>query len=261
MRTLWLAGMAAGLAMAQPPSPDTRPVFEVASVKLATSGLNGYSGGCRGSDTLVRATETAPPPLGRCVIRDARLSHMIAMAYGVQKIDHIEGAPVWAISGTERFDVQAEASNPRATEAELRQMLQRLLEDRFQLRYKWEEKDVTGAALVARADEVKIKPAAGKDEFFHIGPEPKPGPNSPVHLVAHGQPVAMLANFLTQIEPDPVMDETGLKGPYDWEIQWDETNGPSLSSALRQQLGLRLERRKVHERHFLFMSAEHPSAN
>jgi uncharacterized protein (TIGR03435 family) len=254
-----ILGLTAALA-AQPPSPDARPHFEVAAVKLATSGLNGYSGGCRGIDAIDAASREAEAPIGRCSIRDARLSHMIAMAYGVQKIDHIEGAPVWAISGTERFDVEAKAGDPRATTAELRLMLQRLLEERFNLKYRWEEMDVSGAAIVAREGEVKLKPAAGK-ESFKVGPEMKPGPNGPVRIEARSQPISTLAQFLTQMEPDPVIDETGLRGKYDYDIAWDETNGPSLTSALRQQLGLRLEKRKIHEKHFMFVSAEHPSAN
>jgi len=265
-RTLRAASTLGALALtvtalsAQPPSPDTRPVFEVASVKPATSGLNGYSGGCRGSDTVVPANGQAPPPLGRCSIRDARLSHMIAMAYQVQKIDHIEGAPVWAISGTERFDVEAESGNPRTTEADLRLMLQRLLEERFQLKYKWEEMDVNGSALIVHG-EPKVKPASGGASKFVIGPSPKPGPNDLIKIVARNQPIGTLAQFLNQISPDPVVNETGLKGLYDYDIAWDETNGPTLVAALRKQLGLTIEKRKVHERHFIFASAQHPSTN
>ena len=157
--------------------------------------------------------------------------------------------------------MEAKAGDPRATEAQLRQMLQRLLEERFHLKYKWEEKDVSGAALIARAGEPKLRPAAGSKEQFQVGPEAKPGPNGPVKITARNQPLERLTEFLTWLEPDPVTDETGLKGAYDFDISWDETNGPSLSTALRQQLGLRLEKTKVHQRHFLFVSAEHPTAN
>jgi uncharacterized protein (TIGR03435 family) len=245
---------------AQPPAPDARPVFEVAAVKPAVSGLNGWSGGCHGSDSAVAANGRSSPQ-GRCSIRDARLSHMISLAYGVQKIDHIEGAPVWAISGDERFDVEAKASDPTATEAQLLQMLQRLLEERFRLKYKWEEIDVSGSALVVRANEAKVRPSAGGKEQFQIGPSPKPGPNDPVKIMARNQPIERLAEFLNWLSPDPVTDDTGLKGNYDFDLSWDETNGPSLSTALRQQLGLRMEKRKVHQRHFLFASAEHPTGN
>jgi hypothetical protein len=56
--------------------------FEVVSV-IATSGLNGVRGGCRGIDSVIRPQTQAPPPLGRCVFTDARLSHLIGIAFGV----------------------------------------------------------------------------------------------------------------------------------------------------------------------------------
>jgi uncharacterized protein (TIGR03435 family) len=230
-------------------------------VKPSTSGFDGVRGGCRGIDTIVEKGELSPPPLGRCVITDGRLSHLIAAAYNVQAIDHIHGAPLWAISGTERFDIHAKSADPKATEAQLLQMLQRLLEDRFQLKYRWDTKEVSGGALVVGKDKVKLKPAGDGPEDLNFGSVGKPGLGGPVHIVAKKQTIADLARVLTRFMPDPIDDDTGLTGAYDFELNFDETNGPTLSTALKDQLGLRLEPKKIRISYFLFLSAEHPSAN
>jgi len=57
-----------------------------------------------------------------------------------------------------------------------------------------------------------------------------------------------------------VKDETGLPGFYDFKLTWNETEGPSVFSAL-QQIGLRLEPRKVPVSYFVFESAERPGDN
>ena len=59
-----------------------------------------------------------------------------------------------------------------------------------------------------------------------------------------------------------VLDKTGLTGSYDFELSWDEEAGPSLSTALREQLGLRLEPQKdVPGSFFIVDSAQKPEAN
>jgi len=68
----------------------------------------------------------------------------------------------------------------------------------------------------------------------------------------------MLADLLSQIGPDPVKDQTGLTGAYDFKLSWDETNGPALFTALQEQLGLRLEPQKVPVPMFVFESAQNP---
>jgi uncharacterized protein (TIGR03435 family) len=59
----------------------------------------------------------------------------------------------------------------------------------------------------------------------------------------------------------PGIDKTGLTGEYDFKLAWDEANGPDLSTALREQLGLRMESEKVPISTFVVDSAEKPSPN
>src|SRR5580658_1143504 len=126
---LHAAGIIAYLAAA--PQAAAAPLtFEVASVKPSGSGNNGFSGGCHGIDSVYGPSrEAAAPPLGRCVIHDARLSHLIYIAYGLQSMGQLksEKGPDWVAMGTERFDVEAKAEDPaKTTEAQLLQMLQSL---------------------------------------------------------------------------------------------------------------------------------------
>src|SRR6185503_21386412 len=108
-------------AQGQPAAP--RLTFDAASVRPSTSGYNGVRGGCRGIDTKAGG-ENRDIPLGRCVITDGRLSHMIGIAWKLNSIAMLRNAPDWVIGGDERFDIQAKAENPRASEAQLYEMLQ-----------------------------------------------------------------------------------------------------------------------------------------
>jgi uncharacterized protein (TIGR03435 family) len=73
--------------------------------------------------------------------------------------------------------------------------------------------------------------------------------------------MGMIADLISRYSPDPVMDETGLSGTYDFKLSWDETAGPSLFTAVQEQLGLRLNPRKVPVSFFMFDSAQRPTGN
>src|SRR5204863_32463 len=87
--------------------------FEVASVKRSQSGANGVHGGCRGVDSVYTPGQAgAAPPLGRCVIGDARLSHLVNIAWRMQTMQLIKSGPDWIAGGDERFNVEAKAEDP-----------------------------------------------------------------------------------------------------------------------------------------------------
>ena len=72
--------------------------------------------------------------------------------------------------------------------------------------------------------------------------------------------MTQLADLLAQFGP-PVLDKTALPGDYDFTMSWDDTNGPALSTALQQQLGLKFEAEKVPVSFFIVESAQKPTAN
>jgi uncharacterized protein (TIGR03435 family) len=57
------------------------------------------------------------------------------------------------------------------------------------------------------------------------------------------------------------VDETGLTGGYDFKLSWNETDGPALTTAVQEQLGLKLEPKKVQVSLFVVDSAEKPDEN
>jgi uncharacterized protein (TIGR03435 family) len=267
---LALAAFLAGpQASAQQHTAPESLKFEVASIKVATSGFNGVRGGCRGVDSVYGSEELARggiPPLGRCVITDARLSHLIGIAYGVnmQSLDTTED---WIQRGDLRFDVQAKAENPAsATRQQLLIMLQNLLVERFELKFHQVTKEEAGFALVVAKNGAKLRASTSDDEklgFFGPNGEGLPKPLGKAILVkAQKCSMSALKDLLAFAgNLGPGLDRTGLTGVYDFTLSWNEDDGPSLAAALRDQLGLQVRPEKVPVARFLLDSAKKPAAN
>jgi len=250
---------------AQPQTAARPPEFEVASVKLANvNSPNGVAGGCHGIDSTYGPGQTAPPPLGRCVITDARLSHMINIAWSLNSMQLIRTGPDWIARGEERYNVEAKAEDAKtATEQQLLKMLQSLLVDRFQLKFHNETVDVPGFSMGIAKNGPKLKASTADETRAVFGGESlKPVPGRPVALKARKYSMPMLANLLSQIgRHGPVIDNTGLTGFYDFTLSWDEDAGPELSTAVQEQLGLRFTSQKIPVTSFIVDSAQKPTAN
>ncbi|MGO9260441.1 MAG: TIGR03435 family protein [Bryobacteraceae bacterium] len=261
---------AAGFVLLGQSRPATAPLaFEVASVKPSVSGNNGVRGGCHGIDSTYTARQQAEaPPLGRCVITDGRLSHLIAIAWSLGSMLSLKSGPEWIAGGVERFNVEAKSEDPtKTTEQQLLTMLQNLLVDRFQLKYHRETAEKPGFALLVGKNGSKLQESKSEEtRMAFSGPDGaamlKPGPGQPISMKARKVSMAMLVSVLSGIGGHGQgVDKTGLQGEYDFTLSWDEDAGPSLSTALGQQLGLRLESQKVPTSYFVVDSAQRPSAN
>src|SRR5215831_2846237 len=135
--------------------------FEVASIKPTKSPL-GVNGGCHGRSAQSDHPDMeADVPLGRCVITAGRLSHIMAIAYRID-VNRIGGRPDW--EGPSRFDIEAKAESPSATQEELLQMLRALLTDRFKLKFSRETKQESGYALVIAKNGPSFKEARPDEE-------------------------------------------------------------------------------------------------
>jgi uncharacterized protein (TIGR03435 family) len=269
VRFVVAAFFAAPQASAQANAAPDPLKFEVASIKVANSGFNGVRGGCRGIDSVYSAEQQKRggiPPLGRCVITDARLSHLIGIAYGVS-MQALDTGPDWIQRGGLRFDVQAKAENPAsATRQQLLTMLQNLLVERFQMKFHYVTTEESGFALVVAKKGPKLQTSTSEDEkmtFLGINGDelPKPMGNA-VTVRAQKCSVSALKDLLAFAgNIGPGVDKTGLTGVYDFTLSWNEEDGPSLASALRDQLGLQVRPEKVPVARFVLDSAQKPTPN
>jgi uncharacterized protein (TIGR03435 family) len=244
--------------LAQAPQPEAPLTFEVASIKPATSGVNGVRGGCRGIDSAYTAEA---PPLGRCVISDGRLSHLVGIAWDIT-MPMLKTGPDWIQRGDERFDVVAKAEYPsKTTEKQLLQMLQALLIERFQMKFHLEPVQLPGFALKVAKGGPKLLPTKSEGADFSFGPGGKPGSSAGMFKARRcstGELVRMLSVFGDR---GPGVDRSDLAGLYDFTLTWDNEAGPTLETALREQLGLRIESAKVQTSYFTIDSAKRPSEN
>jgi uncharacterized protein (TIGR03435 family) len=265
LKNLGLVVAVAGiLFVLQRPMP-AQLAFEVASIKPSTPGPNGVHGGCHGIDSVYPPGQTtAPPPLGRCVIGDARLSHLVNIAWEMRWMELIKSGPEWIAGGDERFNVEAKAENPtKVTEKQLIAMLQALLVERFQMKFHREPTDMAGFALTVAKGGPKLQESKGGDQDLSFGPgKGKPVRGGPVSMRVRSFSIPTLIEMLTAFGGrGPGVDKTGLTGLYDFTLAWDEDAGPTLDTALREQLGLRMESQKVPVSYFVIDSAARPSGN
>jgi uncharacterized protein (TIGR03435 family) len=134
--------------------------FEVASVKANKSVDTGFFMGCYIEGTIM-------VPRGMCIGRNVTLRTLVGYAYNIDAFltaDSISGGPGWVT--TDRFDIRAKAENPLASDAELRQMLQTLLVERFKLLVHEEKKDIPGFAIVIGRGGLKLKPVTENTRPF-----------------------------------------------------------------------------------------------
>lgn len=245
------------IALAQSPK---RPAFEVAVVKPKGSGARGAC--CR------------VQPGGMLSATAATLRNVIEWTYEVQDYQ-ILGGPGWLDS--ERFDITAKPEHPVDASIDnrdyFRQMVQGLLEDLFKLTLRRETRDLPAYALTVAKGGPKLRPLQ----------KPENPTESRIH-VANGQLIAervtmglfareVLSNVLGRV----VIDKTGLTAYYDFKLERapevsikapdgdSETNadrtGPSLFTAIQDQLGFKLESQKAPVEILVVEHAEKPDAN
>jgi uncharacterized protein (TIGR03435 family) len=229
------------------------PRFEVVSVKLLSEagGLQSFSGG-PGSDDPERVT------IERVPMRD-----LILTAYGVEPYQ-VSG-PAWITA--ERYSVTAKLPKG-TTHGQLRQMMANLLAERFGLVLHRVRKQFAGYEIdltPGRAPRLTPAPAKAEGEATFRGEPIKDGL---VRYTFTQTSMEMLANRVSIMiprrgpgrimAPPPVRDGTGLNGKFDFQLDITqpttagleaahdvEDNSGSIADALRNQLGLKLNRVKI----------------
>jgi uncharacterized protein (TIGR03435 family) len=262
--TMFLASVLPGSQSAAQSS--NKLAFEVASIKPAVRmqlppGTFVPQGRCRGIDSKFPPNDVGnSTPFGRCVIRSRPLESAIGLAYNlpVQRVAIGPNGPSWAKSNSVLFDIEANVSDPATTtEQQLLIMLQNLLADRFKLKVHSGTRTMDGFALVVAKGGPKLTRAnIDGDEGI------SPGPASRTHFEISCRKVSMsrLALFLSTGRPiGPIVDRTNLRGVFDFTLTADEDVGPSVFTALEEQLGLKLERQSVPVEFVVIDSAERPT--
>ena len=231
--------------------------FDVASVKL--SQFNNLTG------EGARKANLATTP-GSLIIRNMNLKSCVQWAYNLK--DYQVTGPDWI--NIQRYDINAKAADPVKDE-ELRKMLQTLLADRFKLVFHRETKELPVYVLTVARDGSKMKQSEGEgDSTF----QPVKGAGKLAVSAGHTS-MQQFADILGDPLQRPVVDETGLKGPFDFSIDLSRylgmdmrpgparegevrregeggRGGPDMASvetavvmALREQLGLQLTPKKA----------------
>ncbi len=280
MRAIAVAALLsiAGSAFGQPAASG--PQFEVASIKPSAPGQPGM---------FIRMA-----PGGRLNINNMPLKEMIVMAWRIQPFQ-ISGGPAWMDSA--HYDISAKPEDaPKRGDIPL--MLQSLLADRFQLKFHRETKELSVYALVLSNKDGKLGPGLTETKEGSCTPidptKPPPAPEpgklptlgcggmqmGPGMAKGVGIPIANLIPMLSRILGRTVIDKTELKGNFDISMQWtpddsqaqqfppdgprpppSDPTGPSIFTALQEQLGLKLESQKGPVEMFVIEHVEKPSEN
>lgn len=194
---------------------------------------------------------------------------LIEYAFQIKRYE-ISDAPDWVRS--DKYDIVAKSEgNP-----EIRYipgMVQRLLEDRFQLKYHWQTKEGAGYDLVV-SKPGKLHQSEPGDCPSILSAKIPCGylPNTPGHTSGHKLTTANLADALAFFTQAFVVDKTNLAGKYDIDLEWTpepalmqstppELVGPSIFTALQEQLGLKLESAKGPVKTLVIDQIKRPSDN
>src|SRR5262249_27034156 len=252
MRTICLCAVLAAACAAQQ--------FEIASIKANTS-----------PDRAGSFESSAD----RLIIRNTYLGIVIQRAYGLDEIQlpKASAGPVLLA----KDDIEAKAEHA-ASRRELLEMLRNLLVDRFKLSFHWETKEVSGYVLTAAKGGPKLRAHEGdadgdcntrrqSDGALHYE-------NCSMTELASLRQYPSIAGLSALLGVVSIEDKTGIEGKFEfdlmasWEVGGDggarrvvNPEAPSLFTALQEQLGLKLEPRRVQARHFQIDRLEKASEN
>jgi uncharacterized protein (TIGR03435 family) len=183
------------------------------------------------------------PSPGRFAMRNIPLRYAIEWAYDLS--DYQVVGPEW-IQGEDRYDIVANAPTP-AADQQMKPMLQALLAERLKMKSHRETRTLPVYVLIKGKGAPKLKPAT---------------PGVPPNLSGRAsdvffqsQPVSRLTFMLSRRMGIPVLDQTGLNKTYDYTIDisglnnfnprsTDDAPGPTIFTAVQDDLGLKLESRK-----------------
>jgi uncharacterized protein (TIGR03435 family) len=241
-----------------------QPRFDVVSIKPL--------------DPLSTNTHIANTPGGPFEAAGITLQSLITQAYDIPAFQLV-GSSGWM--QTDRYEIRAKNEKPGPSEADLAKMtdedrralheqslarLRSLLADRYQLKIHRETKEMPVYVLTVAKGGSKLKtlPANGKPEGNITSRRNSDGQTG---IIADKLTTASLAWFLSGVVKRTTLDQTQLNGKYDFtltyapEVLTGDIAGPSIFTALEDQLGLSLKPGKGPVDVVVIDSARKPSAN
>lgn len=250
MRVEWLAaGMVLGVLPLCAQSDDAR--FEAASIRPSEPSEQGY---------IQRR------PGGRLEARNVPLRFLMRFAYDLAD-DQIAGGPAWI--DKDHFDIVATPDRDYGNELfsrdkAVRIMLRALLAERFALRTHIETRELTAYVLTVAKGGLRMERSKSAGPFNSTE-----SINGAIHsFTFKAVPVSLIARTVSNQLHKIVIDESGVQGTFDCRLEWtpdieatDADGGPSIFTALQQQLGLILHARKRPAEVLVVDSAEKPSDN
>lgn len=264
------AAMIFGGLLAQVSHGQTAPVqFDVVSVKMHSPDNQGGR-----MQLLPNGVQLSNLPL----------KDLIVQAYGLVLTDQIAGLPNWVNS--ERFDIEAKvagadvAAFKKLTLDQVRSMGRLILTDRFKFASHEEKKILPLYSLVVAKGGSKLQRSTMSTEdpnartgVIGVGHSSNSNGTFMTELTARGAAMDALASTLSrQGLGRVVLDNTGLTDRYDFKLSWagvsmaadanpTDTSGPSLFTAVSEQLGLKLESQKGPVSVLVVDHIEEPSSN
>jgi uncharacterized protein (TIGR03435 family) len=264
----------------QPPPAGTVNIrFDVVSIRLNKTDSRGG---------MVRID----PNGDGLIIVNVPLRNIIEFAYNFHRDDLVSGAPDW--SRSERYDIEAKVADADVPmyhvlkEGQRRLMLQAVLADRCKLQVHRDPRDRPVYALLVAKGGLKIKESVPANPNGMKGPDGKPVQGEFWNRSGAGQftgqqmPMPSIALALSEMGLDrQVIDRTGLTGKYDFTLQFTPErssgspmsgggqqesavapdSGPSIFTAVQEQLGLKLDPQKGEVEGLVIDHLERPSDN
>jgi len=199
------------------------------------------------------------------VIRNKSVEAMLRLAYGIQR-SQIVGAPEW--TRTEHFDIDGVPDvDGQPNMKQYQGLVQKVLAQRFGMKSHQERREMPVFALEVAKDGPKMPPSKA---------DPNGLPDNE-GMGGNGRQIRKYTNvsmsdlaIMLQFNLDrPVVDQTGVKGRYDFKMQWTVDEGqstdpdapPGLFTAIQEQIGLKLEPAKAPVDVLVIDQVEKPGAN
>ncbi|HEY4086794.1 MAG TPA: TIGR03435 family protein [Bryobacteraceae bacterium] len=201
---------------------------------------------------------------GRVTLNSWSLKMLIEMAYG-QPEWRLDGANGWIDDN--RYDIAAKFPQG-ADQKQLPEMMKTLLIERFALQTEQKSKSMKVYGLTPLKGGAKLKPSTQETTWDGHG-----GVNSLMrsgHLVFPDMTMAGLAEILSSRTGKPVIDQTNIPGKFAVDLKWSakemdangaSTDGPSIFTALEEQLGLTLRTTTAPVEVLAIRHAAPPSGN